>query len=96
MGDLLTMAMNKIKYNLFQAAYDPNAEKMAKQDQQQGADADLKVTLCERCGFRGSEAQLGLGSYNTNEMKIRNLRDTDIKQEKVWKSKMTIKKLEEK
>lgn len=31
-----------------------------------------------------------------NEMKIRNLRDTDMKQEKVWKSKMTIKKLEEK
>jgi hypothetical protein len=31
-----------------------------------------------------------------NEMKIRNVRDTDMKQEKVWKSKMTIKKLEEK
>jgi hypothetical protein len=31
-----------------------------------------------------------------NEMKIRNIRDTDMKQEKVWKSKMTIKKLEEK
>jgi hypothetical protein len=45
---------------------------MAKQDQQQGADANLKVTLCERCGFRGTEAELGLGSYNSNEMKIRN------------------------
>jgi hypothetical protein len=31
-----------------------------------------------------------------NEMKIRNIRDTDMKQEKVWKSKMTIKKLGEK
>lgn len=31
-----------------------------------------------------------------NEMKIRNVRDTDMKQEKVWKSKMTIKKMEEK
>jgi len=71
--------MNKIKYNLFQAAYDPNAEKMAKQDQQQGADADIKVTLCERCGFRGTEAQLGLGSYNSNEMKIRNKSLSSIK-----------------
>jgi hypothetical protein len=30
-----------------------------------------------------------------NEMKIRNVRDTDMKQEKVWKSKITIKKHEE-
>lgn len=27
-----------------------------------------------------------------NEMKVRNVRDTDMKQEKVWKSKMTIEK----
>ena len=27
-----------------------------------------------------------------NEMKIRNIRDTDMKEEKVWKSKMTIEK----
>lgn len=72
MGDLLTMATNKIKYKLFQAAYDPSAEKMAKQEQQEGADATLKVILYDACNFGGREVELGLGSYDVNEMKMPN------------------------
>lgn len=79
MGDLITMAMNKIKYNLFQAAYDPNAEKMAKQEQQQGPDAALKVTFYDACNFGGREVELGIGSYNTNEMKLPNKSISSLK-----------------
>lgn len=72
MGDLLSMATNKIKYKLFQAAYDPNAENMAKQEQQQGADANLKVTLYDACNFGGREVELGIGAYDVTEMKMPN------------------------